>query len=88
MVGVSVDPPKTNLAWARDLGLPFHLLSDLGPKGEVGRRYGVYDENWGLERRATFIIDRNRIVRFVEADQLAVDIKPVLKALDRLPKAR
>lgn len=87
MVGVSVDPPKTNLAWTRDLGLPFHLLSDLGPKGKVGRLYGIYDENWGLERRATFIIDRDRIIRFVEVDQLATNIRPVLEALDRLARA-
>jgi len=88
VIGVSVDPPATNRAWARDLGLPFHLLSDLDPKGKVGRRYGVYDESWGLERRATFVIDRDRIIRFVEVDSLAVDIQPVLKALDRLAKAR
>lgn len=88
VIGISVDPPETNRAWARDLGLPFRLLSDLGPKGEVGRRYGVYDPTWGLERRATFIIDRDRIIRFVEVDRLAVDIKPVLEALDRLVKAR
>ncbi|MBI2879931.1 MAG: redoxin domain-containing protein [Candidatus Rokubacteria bacterium] len=87
VVGISVDPPKTNLAWSRDLGLPFRLLSDLGPKGKVGRRYGVYDEAWGLERRATFIIDRDRIIRFVEVDGLALDIQPVLTALDRLAKA-
>ena len=36
-------------------GVPFAMLSDGG--GKVGKVYGVYDENGGVETRGRFIID-------------------------------
>ena len=36
-------------------GVPFAMLSDSG--GRVGRVYGVYDEDAGVESRGRFIID-------------------------------
>ena len=36
-------------------GVPFAMLSDAG--GKVGRMYGVFDENAGVEARGRFIID-------------------------------
>ncbi len=36
-------------------GVPFPMLSDAG--GKVGRIYGVFDENAGVEARGRFIID-------------------------------
>jgi peroxiredoxin (alkyl hydroperoxide reductase subunit C) len=36
-------------------GVPFAMLSDAG--GKVGKIYGVYDENAGVETRGRFIID-------------------------------
>jgi peroxiredoxin len=83
-VGISADSPDRNRAWARDLGLPFRLLSDLDPPGRIGRRYGVWDDLWGLHRRATFLIDREGVVRHVIVDSLALDGQPVLDALARL----
>lgn len=35
--------------------IPFPMLSDQG--GEIGKMYGVYDENGGTETRGRFIID-------------------------------
>ena len=67
--------------------LPFRLLSDLGPKGKVGRLYGVWDDLWGLERRATFLVDKQGIIRHVDMESLALDGKGVLGALARLRRA-
>jgi len=36
-------------------GVPFAMLSDAG--GKVGKIYGVFDENAGVEARGRFIID-------------------------------
>ena len=36
-------------------GIPFPMLSDAG--GRVGKVYGIYDENAGVETRGRFIID-------------------------------
>jgi peroxiredoxin len=88
VIGISVDEPSLNRSWAESLKLPFRLLSDLGPKGNVGRLYGVWDENWELERRVTFIIDRRGIIRKVLASQLALDDAPVREALRQLTQSQ
>jgi peroxiredoxin (alkyl hydroperoxide reductase subunit C) len=86
-VGLSADSPADNRAWAAELKLPFRLLSDLGPKGNVSKAYRVWDDLWGLSKRATFIIDRQGTIRYVDAGGLAIDTKRVLEALQRLPRA-
>jgi len=45
-------------------GVPFPMLSD-GP-GNVGKVYGVYDENAGVEMRGRFIIDPDGVVQAIE----------------------
>ena len=88
MVGISVDEMELNRRWAESLGLPFRLFSDLDPKGGVGRLYGVWDDNYELEKRATFVIDLRGEIRMVNAASLALDDKPVLEALRKLTQSR
>jgi alkyl hydroperoxide reductase subunit AhpC len=45
-------------------GIPFPMLSDAG--GRVGRVYGIYDEDAGVETRGRFIIDPDGIVQGYE----------------------
>jgi peroxiredoxin (alkyl hydroperoxide reductase subunit C) len=45
-------------------GIPFPMLSDAG--GRVGRVYGVYDENAGVETRGRFIIDSDGVIQGFE----------------------
>jgi peroxiredoxin (alkyl hydroperoxide reductase subunit C) len=47
-----------------DGGVPFPMLSDAG--GRVGRVYGVYDEDAGVETRGRFIIDPDGVVQGFE----------------------
>ncbi len=47
-----------------DGGVPFPMLSDTG--GRVGKAYGVYDEDAGVETRGRFIIDPDGIVQGYE----------------------
>jgi peroxiredoxin (alkyl hydroperoxide reductase subunit C) len=85
VIGISADTPERNLAWSRELGLPFRLLSDTG---EVGRRYGVWDELWKIQQRATFIVDRRGTIRWAESGSVCVDTARTLDALARLAPAR
>ena len=39
----------------------FPLLADFEPKGEVARRYGVYDAD-GMAERALFVLDADGVV--------------------------
>lgn len=45
-------------------GVPFPMLSDAG--GKVGKAYGVYDDDAGVETRGRFIIDPDGIVQGFE----------------------
>lgn len=84
VVGLSADTPADNKAWAQELKLPFRLLSDVNPKGKVSQTYGVWDDLWGLSKRATFVIDRQGAIRYADVGGLAIDTKRVLDALQRL----
>ena len=45
-------------------GVPFPMLSDAG--GKVGKVYGVFDENAGVETRGRFIIDPDGVIQGYE----------------------
>ena len=67
VLGVSVDSRFTQAAFARSLGLDAALLlADFEPKGEVARRYGVYDDGRGHARRGTFVIDMDGVVKHID----------------------
>jgi alkyl hydroperoxide reductase subunit AhpC len=45
-------------------GVPFPMLSDAG--GRVGKVYGIYDEDAGVETRGRFIIDPDGVIQGYE----------------------
>ena len=45
-------------------GVPFPMLSDAG--GQIGRVYGVYDEQAGVDVRGRFLIDPDGVVQAIE----------------------
>ncbi len=47
-----------------DGGVPFPMMSDAG--GRVGKLYGIYDEDAGVENRGRFIIDPDGIIQGYE----------------------
>ena len=57
LLGISVDSRWSHQAYAQDRNLNFPLLSDFEPKGEVAKKFGVYDAQAGLSDRALFVID-------------------------------
>ena len=44
--------------------MPFPMLSD--QDGSIGKMYGIYDENAGVETRGRFIIDPDGVVQAFE----------------------
>ena len=86
MIGISADAPERNLAWAKELGLPFRLLSDR--EGVAGRSFGVWDDLWRIEKRTTFLVDASGVVRYVEVGGAAIDTNRALEALRALASAK
>ncbi|MCO6752772.1 redoxin domain-containing protein, partial [Streptomyces sp. IpFD-1.1] len=66
--------------------LPFPLLSDFWPHGNVSRAYGVLDEDKGCAVRKTFVIDKEGVVRRTVSSGMADARDPdeYLAALDAL----
>ena len=77
VLGVSMDSPFANKAFADQTGVTFPLLSDIG--GKVSREYGLYKEydkfntKIPAARRATYLIDTNGKVVELQIDAEAVD---------------
>ena len=88
VLGVSVDKPEANRAWAGKINLPFRLLSDVEPLGKVGKEFGVWDATWSFEGRSTFVLDKKGIVRFVESNALALDPSRTLAAVTKVARGR
>nr|WP_255727572.1 MULTISPECIES: redoxin domain-containing protein [unclassified Nesterenkonia] len=66
--------------------LPFDLVSDFWPHGEIAQRYGAFDLEKGAARRSSFLLDstlRVAHVQSVPASQ-ARDLDEALSLLGRL----
>jgi mycoredoxin-dependent peroxiredoxin len=64
LLALSCDPLYALRVFADQEGLTFPLLSDFWPHGEVAKAYGVFDADRGCAGRATFVIDRDGVVRW------------------------
>jgi alkyl hydroperoxide reductase subunit AhpC len=71
VISVSVDSHFVHKMWndhelSRMVGggVPFHMASDQA--GNVGRAFGVYDENQGIELRGRFIVDPDGVIQAME----------------------
>lgn len=53
--------------WADFLGgVPFPLLSDFWPHGAVGKAYGIFNEERGMDKRAAYVVDAQGIIRYAK----------------------
>ncbi|MDP9308044.1 MAG: redoxin domain-containing protein [Actinomycetota bacterium] len=86
IVGISVDSAWCHRAFAADRKLRFPLLADFEPKGEVARRYGVYDRPEGTSERALFVVDGNGVIRwsYVSPPEINPGADGILTALEAI----
>ena len=65
VLGISTDSPFSHENWAKAVGIQnYPLLSDV--HRSTAKDYGVYWADWNANNRATFIVDRQGTIRFVE----------------------
>jgi peroxiredoxin len=83
IAALSVDAPPRTRALAEQLELRFPLLCD--PAREVVAAWGLFnrEEKGGIAYPATFVLDRDRTVRFRSLDRTAarVDLKALFAFL-------
>ena len=82
--GISTDSTFCHKAWKEHLKLRQTLLSDI--KREVCKAYGLYIEEANINKRATVIVDKSGIVRYVKVQEIltARDDQEILEALKKL----
>ena len=80
VLGVSVDDTVSHRKFTDKYNLPFRLVADVDKK--ISRAYGVLNEERGMDRRVTFLIDgQGRIERIfdpVKADQHPAEVVAAL----------
>ena len=86
LIGISVDGIWCHLAFAKDRGYHFPLLSDFEPKGATAKAYGVYRETEGETERALFVIDREGVIRWSFVSPIGINpgADGILRELERL----
>ena len=63
-LAISCDNGPSLKRWATEQGYPFPLLSDFWPHGAVASAYGVFQADYGLALRGTFIVDKQGKVAY------------------------
>lgn len=87
MLGISTDARPTQTAYSASLGnIPYPILADFHPKGDMSRKYGLYNESRGTANRAIVIIDKQGVVRFKEVYAAATDLRTedILAEIEKL----
>jgi len=89
LIGISVDGVWCHNAFADARHLHFTLLSDFEPKGEVAKMYGVYRKQDGTSERASFVIDPQGQITWMEVSPVGINpgAGGVLEALEAMAGA-
>lgn len=88
VLGASIDNEYVHLAWRNghtDLNnLPFPMMSDV--KRELSLELGILDKSAGVPLRATFIVNPDGIIQWVNVNNLDVgrNVDEVIRVLDAL----
>jgi mycoredoxin-dependent peroxiredoxin len=88
--GISVDSVPALKHWSEELapetkGLTFPLLSDFKQR-KVVKDYGIFSEAMGFGSRATFVIDKEGVIRHIEEGNTAIDPSAAFQACSLLKK--
>jgi peroxiredoxin len=81
VLGISMDSPFSNAAWAEKINVSFPLLSDWG--GDITKKYGLYDEKRKIGRRVNFLIDKEGKIIELQIDSDAVDPAAIVTSCER-----
>jgi|SRR5713101_3732695 len=77
VLGISIDSPAANAAFAKQMGVTFPLLSDMNRKVltayGIMKKYDVQGDQYEWADRTTFVVDKEGKIQHVEEGDSAVD---------------
>ena len=71
MLGISVDNPEANKAFAAKIGATFPILSD--PEKTTTKAYDVLNFTRLFANRVTFVIDKDGVIQHIDKGSDAID---------------
>ena len=83
MLGISTDNTPSQSEFAKKISLSFPLLSDFATR-KTAEAYGVLMPERGIANRATFVVDTEGKITYIEEGTTAVDITGAADACSRL----
>jgi len=86
VLALSTDSMYVQRVFADREGFTFQLLADFWPHGGVAAAYGALVGSVGVARRATFLVDREGVVRWRVLNDIGQErrVEDVLDAVDAL----
>ncbi|MBZ5540279.1 MAG: redoxin domain-containing protein [Acidobacteriia bacterium] len=90
VLGISIDSPAANNAFAEKLGVTFPLLSDMNRK--VLKQYGILQinkvekEEYEWAQRTTFVVDKQGVIQHIEEGSGAINPNNAIAVCTKLPK--
>jgi peroxiredoxin len=81
VLGVSMDSPFANKAFADQIGVTFPLLSDWA--GETTHKYGIFTDKYKAARRVNFLIGKDGTILEEQIDSEAIDPTKLVAACER-----
>jgi mycoredoxin-dependent peroxiredoxin len=81
VLGISMDSPYSNKAWADQIGVTFPIISDWG--GDTTKAYGVFNPEYKAARRVNYLIDKTGKVIEMQVDREAIDPDKIVQACER-----
>ena len=84
MLAISADSPHSHREYAKRLGAPFPLLSDI--HRTVCKQYGVWEEARNVPYRSSFVIDAEGTLRWGQVGDrhMVRDGTELLRVLDQV----
>lgn len=90
VMGISIDSPAANNAFAEKIGVTFPLLSDMNRK--VLKQYGILkttnreNEEYQWAQRTTFVVDKEGVIQAIHEESSAIDPNNAIAVCTKLPK--
>ena len=86
VLAISCDSKNAQKVWTEQLGIPYPVLSDFWPHGEVAKAFGVFNEALGCANRATFLVGTDGQVADTFASDNLGQARPAARYEEALAK--
>ena len=92
VLGISIDSPAANAAYAKQIGVTFPLLSDMNKQVlmayQILKPYDVKGDKYEWAERTTIVVDKQGKIQHVEQGDSAVDPNSAVTICTGLHKPR